>query len=829
MTFYLNLFEGNIIRVTFAYSPEAIEKVKQFSSRTWNQDLRCWEIPLRICYEIPKILGMEIPQNIKESYEYIYAQKFIPFNPLLLKPEIIPYPFQKTGVEFLASHKNSLLADEVGCIDGDTLIPINRNKKGYEIKLSELYRKFNKIDTKRKWINTPTYARSLHENGTIKLNKIIKVLDKGEKEVIEIYTKGNKKISLTPDHEILTPLGYIKAQNLKINDIILTNGKLICPKCGSDKNIITYKYAKFVGYCKECMYRQLRENHLNYTRNIAEDYIYIQGGLKYHPYCNGHDMPEHRLIYEAYINNLTLEEWLEKLRTNDIKDAKFIDPKMDIHHKNDNHFDNRIENLELITRTSHHNIHNKYSNFRGICIPKEDIIIKIVNNGIKKVYDIVMDNPSRNFVANGIIVHNCGKTLQAIATALHLGCNKVLVVCPASVKRQWCREIQKFTYKSCVVIEGSQKQREQQYTRDVTFFIINYELVMKDLLILNSKVWDMIIADEVSRIKNWKSKTKSALTQIKTNFKLGLTATPIENNVQELYSILSWINPEILGTYFNFINEYCYFCTNPYGGYKITGIKDTKRLHEALKPIMIRRKKSEVYTELPEIIHNEYYMPLSITQQKMYKEINNNIMNLVQKEEMDDNVLNQIMYLRELCNSPRLLNPQLADNGKIPEIIEIVKQFSSEHKIIIFSQWAKFLDLLAEELIKNNLNFVTIKGDVSQEMREQNILNFNTNPEMKVVLSSDAGNMGLNLQIADVLIHCDLLWNPQRMVQREGRIHRIGQQNRVNVITIMTQDTIEEKVYTLLKSKSDLFNQIMEDENNIKFDKDIIKKIFKNN
>lgn len=536
MTNYnFSLTDDNKIRITFPYDPDAVSAVKSFSTRNWNGDLKCWEIPLILCPEIPKILGVQAPKQIFDKYEHIYKIKTIIFDPKLLRPEIKPYNFQISGVEFISTYKNVLLADEVGL----------------------------------------------------------------------------------------------------------------------------------------------------------------------------------------------------------------------------------------------------------------------------------------------------GKTLQAIISSLHLNCKKILVVCPSSVKKQWSREIVKFTDKTCTIIEGSQKQREKQYLQDTTFYIVNYELILKDINYINQRVWDMVIADEVSRIKNWKSKTKTAILRIKTNFKIGISATPIENCIQELHSILSWINPDILGSYWNFINEYCYFCNNSYGGYKITGIKDGKKLHETLKQVMIRRKKSDVYAELPDIIHNEYYIPLSSTQEKMYNEIKHNIMNLVQKDEMDNNVLNEIMYLRELCNSPRLLNPELAENGKVTEIIEIIQPISIDHKILIFSQWTKFLDLLGEELTKNNIEYVSLRGDIPQDTREKNILKFNTDPNTKIFLMSDAGNTGLNLQVADVLIHCDLLWNPAKMTQREGRIHRIGQRTKVNVITIMTEGTIEEKVYNLLKTKSDLFNKIIEDEQNIIFNKEIIRKIFK--
>ncbi len=386
MTNYvLKFLDSNIIRIFFQYSPETVNKVKSFSIRMWNPELKCWEIPLRICLEIPIVLGVQIPQDIKERYEYIYVPNPVKFNPSLLRPEIIPYPFQISGIEFLSSNKNSLLSDDVGL----------------------------------------------------------------------------------------------------------------------------------------------------------------------------------------------------------------------------------------------------------------------------------------------------GKTLQAISAAIHLNCKKILVVCPASVKRQWCREIQKFTDKSCQIIEGTLKQRKIQYATDSIFYIVNYELVMKDISVINLRTWDMVVADEISRIKNWKSKTKNSLLKIKTIFKIGISATPIENHIQELHSVMSWINPNILGTYWNFINEYCYFSTNPYGGYQITGIKDAKRLHETLKSVMIRRKKEDVFIDLPKIIHNEYYVPLTTIQKKMYREIESNIMNLIQKDIYDENVLNQIMYLRELCNSPRLLNKDLKDNGKVDEIIEIIEQIIS--------------------------------------------------------------------------------------------------------------------------------------------------------
>ena len=149
-------------------------------------------------------------------------------------------------------------------------------------------------------------------------------------------------------------------------------------------------------------------------------------------------------------------------------------------------------------------------------------------------------------------------------------------------------------------------------------------------------------------------------------------------------------------------------------------------------------------------------------------------------------------------------------------------------KIIIFTQWKKFGDLLCESIQEKQWEYVFVHGELSSEEKDNLLQKFEHDPNIKILVTTDCLSYGCNLQFADVLIHADLLWNPAKMQQREGRIHRIGQKNVVNIITIMTEGTIEERVYKLLKSKSDLFNQIIEDENNINFNKDIIRKLFKN-
>ncbi len=420
-----------------------------------------------------------------------------------------------------------------------------------------------------------------------------------------------------------------------------------------------------------------------------------------------------------------------------------------------------------------------------------------------------------------------GKTLQAIATTLHLNCKKVLIICPASVKRQWQGEISKFTSHQSQLIEGTQPQRKEQYSSiSPTFFIINYELLLHDLPLINLRQWDMVIADEITRIKNYRSKTLLSLSQVKTNFKLGLSATPLENSLKELHSIFSWINPHILGRWYDFVNQYTYYRKTPWNSYEITGIKNKELLHLNLKKAMIRRKKSDVFQQLPSITRQEYYVPLSSQQRLLYEQIRNKVITLIDKPNFNHNdqinTLTELLYLRECCSSPRLLNQDLKENGKIPEIIAILEQLNKS-KIILFTQWKKFGDLLVEE-IQKKWKCIFIHGDILPENRDKLISEFKESSDINILVTTDCLMYGMNLQFCDTIIHCDLLFNPQKMMQREGRVHRIGQEKPVTIITVMTQDTIEEKVYNLLQEKQTLFDEVIEGQ---VIDRELIKKIMR--
>ena len=249
-----------------------------------------------------------------------------------------------------------------------------------------------------------------------RLNKINNILFKGNKLVYEITTETHK-IKATGDHIFFSETGEKELSQLQIGEKIYTNGTEICPICRKSANIITYKYSKFKGYCKECVYKHKRNNH---PETIGEKidkngYIIVTKNLTYHPYERTDGIYKHRLIYEAFINNISYEKWLEIIKFNKFgKCHIFLTPNISVHHINGIKTDNRLENLQNLSHNEHQKLHNNYKNFKKYFIPKLEKIIDIKYIGIEGVYDIQMETPPHNFIVNGVVAHNCGKTLQTI-------------------------------------------------------------------------------------------------------------------------------------------------------------------------------------------------------------------------------------------------------------------------------------------------------------------------------------------------------------------------------------------------------------------------------
>lgn len=413
-----------------------------------------------------------------------------------------------------------------------------------------------------------------------------------------------------------------------------------------------------------------------------------------------------------------------------------------------------------------------------------------------------------------------GKTLQAIAIAglkkEIFGFKKILVVTLASLKDQWKREIEKFTDESAAVIAGPAKARQEMYEKNDAFFkITNYEALLRDTLVISRHKPDLVILDEAQRIKNFNTKTAEAVKSIPRKHALVLTGTPLENKLEDIYSIMQFLSPELLSPLWMFAANHFMLAKKKKG--HILGYKNLNRLSEKIKPLVIRRKKEEVMAELPDTVVNNFYLDLSDKQAKIHSGYISSLIPLMNKKFLTPMDMRRIQELllkaRQSCDSTFLIDRKTNISPKLNELSGLVDEFvvQNNRKVVIFTEWVTMLFLIAKQLSKAGIPFVELSGKVPVNKRQLLIDKFTQDPECKVFLSSDAGGTGLNLQAADCVINFELPWNPAKLSQRIGRVNRIGQKSRcVNVINFISKNSIEEKIFAGIQLKNDLFKGVFD-------------------
>ncbi|MFT5700168.1 MAG: SNF2 family DNA or RNA helicase [Desulforhopalus sp.] len=413
-----------------------------------------------------------------------------------------------------------------------------------------------------------------------------------------------------------------------------------------------------------------------------------------------------------------------------------------------------------------------------------------------------------------------GKTLQAIGLGVLkkeiFGFQKILVVTMSSLKQQWQREIKRFSHEQGCIISGSAKQRKEQYLNDTSLFkITNYEAVLRDVTIISRLKPDLIILDEAQRIKNFETKTAEAVKSLPRQHAIILTGTPLENKLEDVYSLVQFLDPNLLSPLWQFAAEHFFLNRKKKGD--ILGYTNLNKLHDKLQQLVIRRRKEEVLDELPELIVNDYFIDLYQEQAEIHAGYSQTLLPIVSKKFLTPMDLRRIQALllkmRQVCDSTYLidretnLSPKLDELGNILE--ELIKQ--NGRKVVIFSEWTTMTMLIGKDLSRRSIPFVELSGKVPVKKRQALIDEFNTNHDCKVFLSTDSGGTGLNLQAADCVINFELPWNPAKMNQRIGRINRIGQKAKcINVINLIAKYSIEERIMAGIKLKGDLFSGVFD-------------------
>ena len=400
-----------------------------------------------------------------------------------------------------------------------------------------------------------------------------------------------------------------------------------------------------------------------------------------------------------------------------------------------------------------------------------------------------------------------GKTVQTLTmlqAEKESGAGTSLLIMPTSLIYNWEMEANKFTPELKILsYTGTLRNKDIKRFDKYDLVLTSYGIGRLDIELLQQFYFNYIILDESQVIKNPTSNIAKAVRELKSRHKLVLTGTPIENTTMDLWSQMSFINSGILGTQTYFRNEY----QNPIE--KKGDESRAKKLHAIIKPFVLRRHKSQVATELPEKVENIQYCTMTAEQEKKYEEVKTHyrekIFKLIDQEGMGNSrfmILEGLTKLRQLANHPRMIEQgYTGDSGKLDDITHMLENAIAEgHKVLIFSQFVKHLDLVKQYLKSNKIDFTYING--SSTDRKEQVERFNKDTKLKVFLISiKAGGLGLNLTEADYVFILDPWWNPAVEAQAVDRAHRIGQKKKVFSYKFITRNTVEEKILILQQRK----------------------------
>lgn len=872
--------------IHFKYDPDIITLVKQVTGRRYDANHKYWTIPV-------DKLGLLINQFRGTPYEYqiqVYSAEYINENATLDATKKIPdidlsgIPLYVKDGEHLFQHQldfmkyaidrqrrgitsGFILADQPGCIAGDMKVRIQESGKSYtrDCTLANAYKLY------RKGVQFRIKTMS---NGRFVYMPVKEVAYTGVKRVVKL-SAGSYELVCTPDHQIYSERGWIEVENLHVGDKVYLNGDYYtCPMCGTSENIITYKYSKFRGLCKSCMYRS--RNGSKYKDDeihkvITKDgYVMLLGvpirtSPLYTVHSKGHTggVLEHHYVWYQHTGHI-------------IDTTKEV-----IHHKNHIRTDNRIENLELMLIQEHMQLHTDVATanlpqniteefyyckgHKTWVVPHLIEITSIQNFDETHVYDVSIDHPDiHNFVANNFIVHNCGKTLEAMNLALYnQRFNNVkhclIIACVNSAKYNWIYDIEKHTNgkhkpyllgsrmkrNGTIRLEGSSADKLQDlmigrmYSKaegdPLPFFLVinieafhyrqkrRYPIRERLTTLLNKGYISMVILDECHRGLSPTSKQGRQVLQLKEDTAeakvewLPMTGTPIVNKPTDVFSPLKLVDGHRYTNYMNWCQHFCIY--GDLGTRELLAYKNIPELKRMLQGNMLRRLKSEVL-DLPPKIHTIEYVENTPYQEKLYQGIVEDT--LAHKAEIlsAPNPVVKFLRLRQVTGSPEIVDKSLVvnkayltKNAKMARLLDLVDTIiSCGEKVIIYSNWVEPLRTMYKFLaVKNKVCVFT--GTMKPEDCEKNKQMFIQDPDHKIIIGT-IGKLGVShtLNVANNIIFYDLPWNPAIMTQAEDRGHRPGTVSTVNIYCLISRGSADEQVYNIIVNKDGISKYIVDDE-----------------
>lgn len=752
-------------------------------------------------------LGLDAPSPIESQYEW--------------QGRKTPYIHQRVTASFLTMNPRSFVLNGMGCIAGDDTVRVSRYGKSYEIALRDLHRKFHSLPDKSAW-----KVRSL-KGDRFGMHNLLDSMYKGDKATLRITLADGKTFRCTPDHRIARPDGsWSEAGTLRVGDALVTNGTVMleCPVCRELREVDKY-YAKraWDKPCRACKHKQhsARMSGENNPAFKGTPFVDNDGYVRvwmpdHHRADNSGRVYEHILVAEATYGGPITSEY-------------------HVHHKNGVKNDNRPENLEVLLASDHHREHDHWVKLdraisaKGglvVVLPKSSEIVGISDGGVVDVYDLSMETPHHNFVVNGVVVHNSGKTISVLWAFDFLrkvgAVRRMLVLAPLStLERAWGDEIfSNFPDMTFAVLHGTRDKRHKLLAEPFDVYIINHDGIKSEetlKLLCEREDIDLIVVDEVASFRNVRTERWIAANRLingekktgkgRREWAWGLTGTPTPNGPVDAFGQVKLINPGRVGGYFGQFRDSVMRQSGPYKWVMRDGALDIVRT--AMQPAV--RFAREDCIDLPPTTYVTRHCELTPAQKKAYDEMASKL-----KAEFEGglitaaNAATKTSKLLQICCGVAYGpngDVELPIGPRFDLVMELIEESAS--KVIIFVPFTGALEALAKK-VAETYSVAVVHGEVSKTKRDTIFKQFQVSPDPHVLIA-DPRTMshGLTLTAASTTIWFGPAPNNETYLQANERTPRPGQKLQTLIVNIEST-AVERKRYEQLRGQTATQNTFLE-------------------